>query len=118
MMRADGFHAEQIMSNTVIDETGALLSPDVRREDRVVIAAKADRAKGTAPFALIVDDQEPICRVIAMTLAQLGVESASFLTAKPAVASLDQRLPEVIFLDVALENSAAIDVIKGLHETR
>jgi FixJ family two-component response regulator len=113
---ADDFHAEQIMSNAVIEETGIPPSPDIRRDDRVVLGVNAD--KSAAPFALIVDDQEPICRVIAMTLTQLGVESASFLTAKPAVASLDQRLPEVIFLDVALENSDAIDVIKGLHEKR
>jgi DNA-binding NtrC family response regulator len=72
--------------------------------------------KETAAFALVVDDQEPICRVVAMALAQLGAECASYRTAKPAIASLDQRRPEIIFLDIALEQSDAIDVIKGLSE--
>jgi CheY-like chemotaxis protein len=105
------------MSNTVIDES-ALLASDIRCENRVPVAANAGEMRTGAPFALVIDDQEPICRVVAMALAQLGVESASYLTAKPAIASLDQRMPEVIFLDVALENSDAIDVIKGLHEKR
>jgi DNA-binding NtrC family response regulator len=103
------------MSNTVINES-ALLSPDIRCENRVPVAVNAGEMRAGAPFALVIDDQEPICRVVAMALAQLGVESASYVTAKPAIASLDQRMPEVIFLDVALENSDAIDVIKGLHE--
>ena len=72
--------------------------------------------KKAAPFALIIDDQEEICRVVAMALADLGVESVTYVTAKPAISSLDRRRPDVIFLDVALEQSDAIDVIKGLSE--
>jgi DNA-binding NtrC family response regulator len=71
-----------------------------------------------APYALVIDDQEGICRMVATVLADLGVESAIFVTAKPAIASLDQRRPDVIFLDVALDQSDAIDVIKGLAEKR
>jgi len=71
-----------------------------------------------APFALVIDDEEPICRLIAGALAQLGIESATFPTAKPAIAALDHRWPSIIFLDVALAQSDAIDVIKGLSEKR
>jgi DNA-binding NarL/FixJ family response regulator len=36
--------------------------------------------------------------------------------ANPAIASLDQRRPDIIFLDIAVEQSDAIDVIRGLSE--
>jgi len=36
--------------------------------------------------------------------------------AKPAIASLDPRWPYIIFLDIALEQSGPIDVIKSLRE--
>jgi DNA-binding NtrC family response regulator len=74
--------------------------------------------KPAAPFALIIDDQEGICQLVSTALASLGVESATYATAKPAIASLDRRRPDVVFLDVALEQSDAIDVIKGLSEKR
>jgi DNA-binding NtrC family response regulator len=77
----------------------------------------ADVSKA-APFALVIDDQENICRLVAEALAGVGVEYATYATAKPAIASLDRRRPDVIFLDVALDQSDAIDVIKGLSEKR
>jgi|HubBroStandDraft_6_1064221.scaffolds.fasta_scaffold385952_2 DNA-binding NtrC family response regulator len=79
---------------------------------------RAEDLKKTALYALVIDDQEGICRLVATALADLGVESAAYVTAKPAIASLDQRWPDVIFLDVALDQSDAIDVIKGLAEKR
>jgi len=69
-----------------------------------------------APYVLIIDDQKEISQLIADALARVGVDSASYATAKPALSSLDQRRPDLIFLDVALEQSDAIDVIKGLAE--
>jgi DNA-binding NtrC family response regulator len=69
-----------------------------------------------APFAVVVDDEEAICRFVARALARLGVESSTYQTAEPAVASLDQRRPDIVFLDIALAQSDAIDVIKGLSE--
>ena len=65
-------------------------------------------------FAYVVDDNDAICRVMALTLATLGVESETFHTAKDALASLSRRRPAVIFLDVALSQSDAIDVVHGL----
>ena len=73
-------------------------------------------AAPTSPHAFVVDDEVGICKMIAMTLAGMGIESECFHTARDAVAALKQRLPSVIFLDVALEGSDAIDVIRGLGE--
>jgi DNA-binding NtrC family response regulator len=81
-------------------------------------ADKVATVSTTAPFALIIDDQEDICRTVATALAGVGVKTATYVTAKPAIASLDWRRPDVIFLDVALDQSDAIDVIKGLSEKR
>jgi len=64
----------------------------------------------------VVDDEEGICTLIAMTLATMGVEAEKFHTAQEAVAALDRHLPAIIFLDVALLRSDAVDVIRGLGE--
>ena len=69
-----------------------------------------------SPHAFVVDDEEGICKLITMTLAKMGVEAEKFHTAQDAVAALDRRLPAIIFLDVALQRSDAVDVIRGLGE--
>jgi DNA-binding NtrC family response regulator len=89
--------------------------PNIPCDDRSEVGAPIGGA-GVAPFAFIVDDQEDICRFIATTLEALGIESAAFQSAKPAIAALDQRHPTIIFLDIALEQSDAIDVVKGLSQ--
>src|SRR5258708_30225162 len=106
------------MRDAMIEENGARPAADGRNDGRRGGAAAVVDGKKAVPFALIIDDQETVCRVVAMALSNLGVESAAYTTAKPAVASLDQRRPDVIFLDVALDQSDAIDVIKGLSEKR
>jgi DNA-binding NtrC family response regulator len=104
------------MNDTVIQVDEERPLPDAQDGGQRDAAAVAANMKKPAPFALIVDDQENVCRVVATALTDLGVESASHATAKPAIFSLDQRRPDAIFLDVALEQSDAIDVIKGLSE--
>jgi EAL domain-containing protein (putative c-di-GMP-specific phosphodiesterase class I)/CheY-like chemotaxis protein len=81
-----------------------------------VTLAPLEVAHPAAPCAFVVDDEEGICKVIAMTLATMGVTSEKFHTAPEAVAALDKGLPSIIFLDVALKKSDAIDVIRGLGE--
>jgi two-component system, OmpR family, KDP operon response regulator KdpE len=106
------------MSNAAIEKGGTTASASPGGQDGSGVEANGDTPKPAAPFALVIDDQEGICAFIAMALAKLGVESTTYQTAKPAIASLDQRRPEIIFLDIALESSDAIDVIKGLSEKR
>jgi EAL domain-containing protein (putative c-di-GMP-specific phosphodiesterase class I)/ActR/RegA family two-component response regulator len=81
-----------------------------------VIPSEAEPVTPTSPNAFVVDDEEGICKVISMTLASVGIETEKFHNARDAVAALDSRLPAIIFLDVALEGSDAIDVIRGLGE--
>jgi EAL domain-containing protein (putative c-di-GMP-specific phosphodiesterase class I)/CheY-like chemotaxis protein len=68
--------------------------------------------------AFVVDDEEAICAFVAATLQELGLESASFRTGEAAIAALQQHRPDVIFLDIALGRSDAIDVIRALAVQR
>jgi EAL domain-containing protein (putative c-di-GMP-specific phosphodiesterase class I)/FixJ family two-component response regulator len=81
-----------------------------------MVPSDAEPLAPAVPTAFAVDDDEGICKVISTTLASMGVETRTFHNAKDAVAALDESLPSIIFLDVALEGSDAIDVIRGLGE--
>lgn len=110
MLRVDA------MSDTFADQSGSLpLSPNTQSSNCIERAGRASNAEAS-PFALVIDDDWDICQLVATTLGKLGIESASFSAAKPAVASIDRRWPAIIFLDVALEQSDAYDVIRGLSE--
>jgi CheY-like chemotaxis protein len=85
-------------------------------EDITLAPLAPDHLGSASPHAFVVDDEDGICQVIMMTLATMGVAAEKFHTARDAVAALDRRLPAIIFLDVALEKSDAIDVIRGLGE--
>jgi len=68
--------------------------------------------------ALVIDDDAKVREFIETILTQLGIKVASFQMAKEALASLEDGHPGVIFLDVALLRSDAIDVLRGLGERR
>jgi DNA-binding NtrC family response regulator len=65
-------------------------------------------------LALVIDDDARVYEFVAATLAAHGMKVRSFQTAKPALAAVDAAPPAVIFLDVALLQSDAIDVLNGL----
>lgn len=69
-------------------------------------------------LALVIDDDATMREFITTTLAQLGMQSRGYITAKQALASIESCHPAIIFLDVALLSSDAIDVIRGLSERR
>ena len=82
----------------------------------VTLAEPAPTMQSASRRAFVIDDEEAICKLLTMTLATVGVEAEKFHNARDAVAALDRQLPGIIFLDVALEKSDAIDVIRGLGE--
>lgn len=69
-------------------------------------------------LAVVVDDDAGMQDLISVTLVELGMTVRSFATAKQALTLIDTGHPAIIFLDVALFNSDAIDVIRGLGERR
>lgn len=67
-------------------------------------------------LAIVIDDEAAIRDLICTTVTQLGMKISGHITAKEALASIDTCHPAIIFLDVALLSSDAIDVIRGLSE--
>jgi DNA-binding NtrC family response regulator len=65
-------------------------------------------------LAFVIDDEVEIRQLVATTLADRGYKTESFVTAKDALLALGCNHPAVIFLDVALLQSDAIDVLIGL----
>jgi EAL domain-containing protein (putative c-di-GMP-specific phosphodiesterase class I) len=71
-------------------------------------------AEGEAPLCFIVDDEEGIRRFLALDLSNRGIETKEFHDANGLLQSAAERQPQLIFLDVALESSDAVEAIRGL----
>jgi EAL domain-containing protein (putative c-di-GMP-specific phosphodiesterase class I)/CheY-like chemotaxis protein len=66
--------------------------------------------------AFVIDDEEGICRYMALALTALGLKAHTFSSAEPAFAALQTGHPHIVFLDIALKGSDAVDVIRRLGE--
>jgi EAL domain-containing protein (putative c-di-GMP-specific phosphodiesterase class I) len=90
-------------------------------ENRIIadaIEPAADAGKPTTAFCLIVDDEKGIRNLIARCLRNYHVMTEGCGDALSAIEALKLRTPDLIFLDVSLERSDAIDVIRGLGELK
>ena len=67
-------------------------------------------------LVFVIDDEPAICQVLTLTLARRGFRVDTFPNAKSALAALDREAPSLIFLDMALSQSDAIDVLNGLGQ--
>jgi len=83
-----------------------------------MIATTAASVTADPLRAVIIDDDAAIQQSIAETLMQLGIAVEAFESAKEAFAAIDRDHPGIIFLDVALLRSDAIDVLRGLGQRR
>ncbi len=104
------------MPTTLLQDIRNWLRPLDSGEDVTLAPLAGHQMASASPHAFVVDDEDGICKLITMTLAKMGVEAEKFHAAQDAVAALDRRLPAIIFLDVALKRSDAVDVIRGLGE--
>jgi purine-binding chemotaxis protein CheW len=68
--------------------------------------------------AFVIEDDRAIFQFFATTLAESGLTAENFQTAAPALTALANSRPAIIFLDIALLQSDAIDVLIGLGERR
>jgi two-component system, NtrC family, C4-dicarboxylate transport response regulator DctD len=71
-----------------------------------------------APSAFVIDDERGIRLFVGKVLEKLGFAVSTFSKADDALAALNRHAPDIIFLDIALEQSDAVDVIKGLGDQR
>jgi EAL domain-containing protein (putative c-di-GMP-specific phosphodiesterase class I)/CheY-like chemotaxis protein len=104
------------MPAELIEQMRKWLWPTGRSDDSDSPQRGAQHAVVSPPHAFVIDDEEGICKLVAASLTTIGLPVRSFHTAQQALAALNRRLPAIIFLDVALEGSDAIDVIRGLSE--
>lgn len=104
------------MATSLLQDIRNWFRPIDSGEDITLAPAAPDQFGAGPPRVFVVDDEVNICKVISMTLSTMGVDSESFHTAPDAIAALGERLPSIIFLDVALRKSDAVDVIRGLGE--
>ena len=86
------------------------------RESVKFTADATTKAQGSAPLCFVVDDEPGICHFICATLDDLGVDAVSFRNVSQLFDGLRQRSPDLIFLDVSLERSDAVEAIRGLSE--
>jgi DNA-binding NtrC family response regulator len=88
-------------------------------DDRPVGDVTVHAAAGlVAASAFVIDDEDGISSFIAAVLARSGFSARTFQTCNEAIAALEDGHPAIIFLDVALKKSDAVDVIHGLRECR
>lgn len=73
---------------------------------------------GPTADAFVIDDEVGICKFLSTALGRLGLVAESFHTADAAIAALERCKPEIVFLDIALGGSDAVDVIRALGEKR
>jgi EAL domain-containing protein (putative c-di-GMP-specific phosphodiesterase class I)/ActR/RegA family two-component response regulator len=76
----------------------------------------AREPRRTTAFCLIVDDEKSIRTLIAKSLRQFMVMTEECGDAASALVAIKHRTPDLIFLDVSLERSDAVEVIRGLGE--
>jgi DNA-binding response OmpR family regulator len=75
---------------------------------------KSTGAVAEPALCFVVDDEPAIGRFIALAAGQLGVEVETHLDIAGMNAGLGERLPDLIFLDVSLGASDAIEAIRHL----
>jgi DNA-binding NtrC family response regulator len=81
-----------------------------------MVATNAVRMPVDPKLAVVLDDDDKMQVFIATVLTQLGMRVEAFEAAKEAFAAIDSGHPAIIFLDIALLRSDAIDVLRGLGE--
>ena len=86
------------------------------RYDQDLAAASGTALKSARPDVFVIDDEAGICRFISFTLEAMGLATESFHSAQDALGAMKGSQPAIVFLDVALGDSDAVDVIRSLGE--
>jgi len=89
------------------------------REDVAAVNIFTESESHVAPsICFIVDDEPAVCQFLSSTAMACATESESFSSINRLSAGLSKRTPGLIFLDIALEGSDAIDGIRVLAKTK
>ena len=66
----------------------------------------------------IIDDEPAIQNLLVGALAPFGCQPEKYRSAQAALVGLQRVRPQLVFLDVSLEGSDAVDVLRGLGEAK
>jgi EAL domain-containing protein (putative c-di-GMP-specific phosphodiesterase class I)/FixJ family two-component response regulator len=78
------------------------------------LAPSLPRERTERLMCFVVDDEPGIQNIIASAATQFGYEVARFRVATKALSAIPTLKPNLLFLDIELEGSDAIDVLRGL----
>jgi EAL domain-containing protein (putative c-di-GMP-specific phosphodiesterase class I)/CheY-like chemotaxis protein len=78
------------------------------------IAPALPKAPAKQLICFVVDDEPGIQNIIAAAATQFGYQVERFRTAAKALSAIQNFQPDLLFLDISLEGSDAIDVLRGL----
>jgi EAL domain-containing protein (putative c-di-GMP-specific phosphodiesterase class I)/CheY-like chemotaxis protein len=95
------------------DRTGNSGGPTASISDSPAIAPGLPPAGKQTRVCFVVDDEPGIQNIIALAAQNFGMQVERFASAAKAIAALKKFSPSLVFLDVSLEGSDAIDVIRG-----
>jgi EAL domain-containing protein (putative c-di-GMP-specific phosphodiesterase class I) len=106
------------MTARAVEQLSNTLQGDPRTGEQDASARAQAALLATPVDAFVIDDEVGICKFVSMTLASLGLTAESYHNAAQVVAALDRGHPDIVFLDLALEGSDAVEVLRMLGERR
>lgn len=71
---------------------------------------------GSAPIALVIDDEPQIRRLLRVTLEANGYQVFDSATGRDGVAQAAQRRPDVVLLDLGLPDMEGVEVLHHIRE--
>src|ERR1700722_4537844 len=77
---------------------------------------RAAALQPTRPSCFVADDEPAVQEFIAAVLDPMGLQIEGFGSAQSLMEGLRRHHPQLIFLDVSLERSDAVDALRGLAE--
>jgi EAL domain-containing protein (putative c-di-GMP-specific phosphodiesterase class I)/CheY-like chemotaxis protein len=86
----------------------------VWRPEATSIVPDQDAATRTSPLCYVVDDEQGIRHMISYALQTDGIATREFESAAALLDAVAECAPDLIFLDLSLDGSDAVDAIRGL----
>jgi two-component system phosphate regulon response regulator PhoB len=80
---------------------------------RGAVSATTSRV-ASAPYVLIVDDERDLVRLVEFNLQQAGFETATAYTGEDALQKAQQRVPDLVVLDLMLPDISGTEVCRQL----
>jgi EAL domain-containing protein (putative c-di-GMP-specific phosphodiesterase class I) len=99
-----------------LEELRSLFS--AREETAVFNGSVATGREVARSVCFIVDDEPAICQLLSAAATASAAQPESFSSVKRLSAGLSKRTPELVFLDIVLEGSDAIDGIRLLAKSK